>query len=282
MGSSYAPATRLHIATPRVAKASPLRSALGAGRPLAAPEQSRYSASFGQDFSQVRVHTNAAAQTLAGAMGAKAVTQGDDIAFASGRYAPGPSAGGTLLAHELAHVAQQRHGGGSPAAAEYHARRAAGTVARGGRVDPGSLGGADPGVYRDPVGDDKQDKPWTPGGSLPRFKLNTPGPLDWLSHGERFTSRGQRLVLRDAGDIEREAQRIVEQLALFGIGPNFKLDYKLGTLTRDDIVNLGIGRQLDDRLGRENPNSWDRMNRNWQLAHPGGSQTPILSKTWKF
>jgi hypothetical protein len=193
MGSSYAPATRLHTATPRVAKASPLRSALGSGRPLAAPEQSRYAASFGQDFSQVRVHTDAAAQTLAGAMGAKAVTQGDDIAFAPGRYAPASSAGGTLLAHELAHVAQQRQGGGAPAAAEHHARRAAGTVAQGGRVDPGSLGGADSGIYRDPVDDDKQDKPWTPGGPRPRFKLNTPGPLDWMKLREPFTTRGQRL-----------------------------------------------------------------------------------------
>ena len=78
------------------------------------------------------------------------------------------------------------------------------------------------------------------------------------------------------------ARRIAAQLSYWGIGPNFKLDYKLGTLTRDDIVNMGISRQLQDRFAREQPNSWDQMEREFKLAHPGGWQTPILSKSWKF
>lgn len=266
---------------PSPAAAPPVRPRSGGHSRLDAPTLQTMQSRLGADFSTVRVHTDATAGQAAAALGAKAFSAGDDVVFAPGHYRPGTTEGTRLIAHELAHVAQQRQGGGAPAAAEHHARRAANTVAEGGRVDPASLGGADPGVHRDPV-DDKQDKPWTPGGPMPRFKLNTPGPLDWLKLREPFTSRGQQMSLRDADSIEREARRIAEQLALFGIGPNFKLDYKLGTLTRDDIVNLGIGRQLDDQLGRENPNAWDRMNRNWQLAHPGGIQTPILSKTWKF
>lgn len=288
MGSSHSYASRPNTAAPRATgstSSTVLRSALGAGKPLAAPEQSRYAASFGQDFSQVRVHTDGPAQAFAQSMGAKAVTQGDDIAFGPGRYQPGSSAGNTLLAHELAHVAQQRQGGGAPASAEQRARNAAPTAAAGGRVEPGALGGADAGLYRDPVDDggtkDDKEKPWTPGGPMPKFQLNTPGPLDWMKLREPFSSRGLQMSLRDADSINEEAQRIARQLAVFGIGPNFKLDYKLGTLTRDDIINLGLGTQLDDRLGREHPNFMDRSNRDWKLANPG-FQTPFISKSWKF
>jgi hypothetical protein len=233
---------------------------------------------FGQDFSQVRVHTDAAAHALTDALGAKAVTRGEDIAFAPGHYQPDSTPGRTLLAHELAHVAQQRRGSGASAQAEHQARSAAQTVAQGGSVAPEALGGARPGLYCDPD-DDAKKRPETP---LPPLKLTTPGPLDWLKLRESFTSRGTRLSLRDADSIEREASRISDQLAVFGIGPNFKLDYKLGTLTRDDIINLGLSQQLEDRLGAENPNAWDRMNKDWKLANPGGWSTPILSKTWKF
>ena len=41
-------------------------------------------------------------------MSARAFTTGTDVFFASGEYRPGPSSGEELLAHELAHVVQQR------------------------------------------------------------------------------------------------------------------------------------------------------------------------------
>ena len=252
-----------------------------ASRPLPAAQRSFFESAFGQDFSQVRVHTDGAATTLTGAMNAKAVTHGDDIAFAPGRYAPESGAGRTLLAHELAHVTQERQGGGAPAAAEQQARGAARTVADGGQVDAASLGGVDPGLHCDPK-DGPSDTPWKPGDPLPQFKLNTLGPLDWLKLRDPFTTRGLPMTLRDADSIEQEGRRIVDQLNVFGIGPNFKLNYGLGTLTRDDIVNIGLGVQLDNQLGREHPNSWDRMNMDWKLAHPDAFQTPFISKSWKF
>ena len=53
---------------------------------------------------------------LADAIHADAYTAGDDIVFGAGRYAPHSESGRTILAHELAHVAQQvswpRPGGG--------------------------------------------------------------------------------------------------------------------------------------------------------------------------
>jgi hypothetical protein len=54
------------------------------------------------------VHTDETADSLARAVSATAITTGNDIYFASGRYRPGSTAGDRLLAHELAHVAQQR------------------------------------------------------------------------------------------------------------------------------------------------------------------------------
>ncbi|WP_406632946.1 DUF4157 domain-containing protein [Amycolatopsis sp. WGS_07] len=62
---------------------------------------------FDQDFSQVRVHTDRSAAESADALAAEAYTVGDHIVFNAGRYAPGTSAGRSLIAHELTHVAQQ-------------------------------------------------------------------------------------------------------------------------------------------------------------------------------
>jgi hypothetical protein len=63
--------------------------------------------SFGVDFSEVRLHTDAAAERSAQAFNANAYTVGQDIVFAAGKYAPGTSEGKRLLAHELTHVIQQ-------------------------------------------------------------------------------------------------------------------------------------------------------------------------------
>jgi hypothetical protein len=62
---------------------------------------------FGQDFSEVRVHTDAQAAQAAQAVQARAYTVGRDIVFGPGEYAPGTTEGQRLLAHELTHVMQQ-------------------------------------------------------------------------------------------------------------------------------------------------------------------------------
>ncbi len=62
---------------------------------------------MGSDLSQVRLHTDARAAESAKALGARAYTLGRDVVFASGQYAPLHESGRRLLAHELAHVAQQ-------------------------------------------------------------------------------------------------------------------------------------------------------------------------------
>lgn len=85
------------------------------GQPLAAAIRHHFEAGFGQDFGNVRVHDDAGVQAPLRAAGATAFTEGDDIAFAPGAYRPDTRAGRHLLAHELAHVVQQR--GGAPAVA---------------------------------------------------------------------------------------------------------------------------------------------------------------------
>ncbi|MBL8442505.1 MAG: DUF4157 domain-containing protein [Zoogloeaceae bacterium] len=62
---------------------------------------------FAHDFSRVRVHVGSAADASARAVGARAYTVGQHLAFAKGEFQPGSTAGKRLLAHELTHVLQQ-------------------------------------------------------------------------------------------------------------------------------------------------------------------------------
>lgn len=62
----------------------------------------------GVPLDSVEMHSDAAASDSAAHLRARAYTVGSDIAFAAGQYAPGTQAGDRLIAHELAHVAQQR------------------------------------------------------------------------------------------------------------------------------------------------------------------------------
>ena len=62
---------------------------------------------FGHDFSQVRVHSSAAAEQSAREVNANAYTVGHNIVFGAGQFAPGTHQGRRLIAHELTHVLQQ-------------------------------------------------------------------------------------------------------------------------------------------------------------------------------
>jgi Domain of unknown function (DUF4157) len=81
---------------------------LGGGQPLPVPARGFFESRFGQNFGDVRVHTDAAAAHSARSVDALAYTKGRDIVFGEGQYAPGSARGDRLLAHELTHVAQQR------------------------------------------------------------------------------------------------------------------------------------------------------------------------------
>jgi hypothetical protein len=81
------------------------------GHPLDPAILDAMESGFGHDFSRVRVHADEHASASARAIGAPAYTVGPHIAFDAGRYTPQTSAGRGLLAHELAHVVQQRNAG---------------------------------------------------------------------------------------------------------------------------------------------------------------------------
>jgi hypothetical protein len=91
--------------------ASPMR--FGAGRPLDAMTRGYLEPRFGADLSQVRVHDDADAHRSAVALDARAFTVRNHIAIRQGEKAGGTPGGMRLLAHELAHVLQQRRGGGA-------------------------------------------------------------------------------------------------------------------------------------------------------------------------
>jgi hypothetical protein len=80
------------------------------GQPLDPAARRAMEARFGHDFSKVRIHADPAGERSARDLQAKAYTAGDHIVFASGAYAPSTRAGQRLLAHELAHIVQQRSG----------------------------------------------------------------------------------------------------------------------------------------------------------------------------
>ena len=81
-----------------------------AGEPLDSVTRSFFEPRFRRPLSHIRVHTDAAAAASAQAIGARAYTSGAHIVFASGSYQTASFTGRHLLAHELAHTAQQTNG----------------------------------------------------------------------------------------------------------------------------------------------------------------------------
>jgi hypothetical protein len=78
------------------------------GQPLPDVERAFFEIRSGADLRGVRVHTDGTAAETARNLNARAYTIGSDIAFGAGEYQPSSDTGRRLIAHELAHVFQQR------------------------------------------------------------------------------------------------------------------------------------------------------------------------------
>jgi len=99
----------------------------GVGQPLDPTTRTRLETGFGADFSTVRIHADDRAAEAAERLGAQAYADGESIVFGARRYRPREHGGMQLLAHEAAHVLQQRAGatgvqlkpGDKPAPADY-------------------------------------------------------------------------------------------------------------------------------------------------------------------
>ena len=254
--------------------------------PLPQRQRAFFERGFGQDFSQVRVHTGPDAGAFARSMGAKAVTSGEDIAFAQGRFAPDSAQGRTLLAHELAHVAQQRQGGASDAS-ENRARSAARTVAGGGHAPAQSLGGAEPGgLHCDPDDEAKkaEEAPtpapllpyrlpnWRQPSLMPPLNFGQTPNVDWLNMRSSFGDRGMPFTMRDSDAINAEWMRSKALLENLGIDERFKFWF----INQDWLLNKGIKFQLDTNNARDNPNPMDRGEREFKNAYPDAKGIPPI------
>ncbi|MBA2255117.1 MAG: DUF4157 domain-containing protein [Chloroflexi bacterium] len=82
----------------------------GGGRPLDDGLRAEMEGKLGADFGDVRLHTDARATASAKAVDANAYTVGSDVVVRSERFDPASTDGKKTLAHELAHVVQQRAG----------------------------------------------------------------------------------------------------------------------------------------------------------------------------
>jgi hypothetical protein len=82
----------------------------GKGSVLPESVRTTFENAFRRPLDDVRIHDEGAADTAARSIDAVAFTIGSDIYFRSGAYNPSNSDGKRLLAHELAHVVQQRPG----------------------------------------------------------------------------------------------------------------------------------------------------------------------------
>lgn len=90
------------------AKSSIIKDVLNSsGQPMDSETRSFFEPRFGQDLSNVRVHTGGRAAQSAKAVNASAYTVGNDIVFNENQFNPQSETGRTLLAHELAHTIQQ-------------------------------------------------------------------------------------------------------------------------------------------------------------------------------
>jgi hypothetical protein len=88
----------------------------GAGQPLDKQIADQMHEACGDSFGEVRIHTDALAARSAAMVGADAFTVGNDIVFGAGKYRLDSPGGIRLVAHELAHVVQQRGHRGGPQA----------------------------------------------------------------------------------------------------------------------------------------------------------------------
>jgi hypothetical protein len=114
-----------NLAIQRLARGT---GALGGGQPLDTAVRGRMERHLGHDFSSVRLQAGAEGDRVARAAGAVGVTVGENIWLGAGQSVDSLQ-GQLVLAHELAHVVQQRRGGDVPPVSSSAAHEADATTA---------------------------------------------------------------------------------------------------------------------------------------------------------
>lgn len=98
------PSSRPRVSTTKVV------GRLGPARSLDTSLRANLESYYGQSFGDVSVHTGSGAAQVTRSFGAQALTVGPHVAFSPGTYSPSTTSGRNLIAHEIAHVVQQRKG----------------------------------------------------------------------------------------------------------------------------------------------------------------------------
>jgi len=185
------------------------RPGFGPGRPV--DQRTRQAAEWatGTPLRHVTVHDGVEADRVAAANQARAVAVDGRIALASRDRQPRSPATDAVLAHELAHLAQQRQGAGTPtgdeAALEADANRSAAVIVRSlrGEAPPGGAGpagGHRPGptpILRAPVGVQRFDGNEDPLEAVEQAGPSCPG----YEAGEVAASRGGEMQVASVGGV---------------------------------------------------------------------------------
>jgi outer membrane lipoprotein SlyB len=255
------------------------------GQPLDAATRAFMEPRFGFDFSQVRVHADARADESARAVSAQAYTVGRDVVFSAGQYAPETTAGRRLLAHELAHVVQQR-GAASPAeleigapdtAYEQDASRQGDRVAQGepaAKLGPlarpavvqrslfgGILGGILGAVGGIAIGA-------LTGGLVGAVVGGVAGLIAGAAIGEAASTRSRKLT----------AEEIVMAREIF----QDSIDYTAITITRDSMLAVGAPRTLGNTIHLKS--DWGHFRGDTLELTEQGKETLIheMTHVWQY
>ncbi len=249
------------------AAAADQHEAGGSGRALDKGIQEKMEASFGADFSAVRVHTDGAANKAAGDINAKAFAQGSNVFFGEGQYDPGSKEGQHLIAHELAHVVQTGGAANSPKqlkatavsspsdGAEKAADAAADKAVAGQAV--GSVGTAPAStLHRDAIGDlqDVADGNWL--GSVDDSKVLAKASLlseaekTQLKTGNKYDSLNRRIMKK------LSATNCLTYLNMLG---GLDLRWKLFWLNEGNNLDELTGPQWQLLVGVATPQTMDLL-----------------------
>jgi hypothetical protein len=236
------------------------------GEALDADTRTFFEEAYGHDFSRVRIHADDVAARSAKDVNAQAYTVGEHVVFGDRQYAPHEPQGTQLLAHELAHVVQQRAMSPageaglkiapSDAPGEREADRAAAAVMS--EQSPALAAGTSPAhVARRPAGAPFRPPPvrvpTRPPARAPARPGARPGQREpapmWVPewHDDSLDAHFQRHSIRDYAERQRiEQERPVATLTRGGSPPHFITEH--GTRTHTFAGGPGYGGSVTVRI----------------------------------
>jgi hypothetical protein len=253
--------TRTRAERVRRRRAAQAFAARDSGRPLATATRARLEPLLGADLGSVRVHEGERADAAASAVGASAFALGEHVVIAAGARDE------ALLAHELAHVVQQRQPGGADDA-EAGAQEAATRIAAGRAVDANALGAARVDVHAQ----DEEGEPAAPR-TEPRFTLRWDEALlrpPTLGVGPLLPPPTPPLLSpTPAAAPSDPAPSLPSRLSLLSSG-RFSLGLRLGFPEAEDIAgappsavkeSLARSELINQQLTGTVPRGWDAIDK---------------------